>query len=416
MKLAVISDLHVGTKARAKDLCPTPPATPKKDRDAYNRKDDDYRQQFVDFVTKSNISADYLVLPGDLTNQALPREVEIASAFALQAADALQVPHERILFAPGNHDVDWTAFDPNDTTGVRWGQRYASLGHDNFHFRTLINRGHGDVLSPPHFIAWEFPDLLAVAYNSASHDTPTPQENVHHGLAAPEHLDAIRDYLASIGPKTARVRLFLVHHHVVEFTDPIPRTPDFSLMTNAEGLLSLLHECGFDLIIHGHTHHPRFDTHSTATYPHIPILCSGSFSVELDTRWAGTVDNLFHVITINGRSGTDNLITADVTSWTNNHARGWVPSEESVSGIHHIIPFGSYVMPADLDSLLEPIIGRRLAEHDLILWKHVVDECPQLEHLPVKSAEAAFTRLAKALGCTFFAPTAIHGLMLFKET
>jgi len=135
----------------------------------------------------------------------------------------------------------------------------------------------------------------------------------------------------------------------------------------------------------------------------------------MDTQWAGTVDNLFHVITIDGRSGPDNLIKGNITSWTNNHARGWIPSEEGTSGIHNIIPFGSYVMPNALDALLAPFVRGRLAEHDIVRWQHVADAFPQLLHLPVKSAEAAFKRLAIALDCDFFATTAIHGLMLTKR-
>ena len=398
MNLAVMSDLHVGLAARAKDLCPKPSRTPKKHRDRYNRKiDAAYRQKFVQFVKRERITADYLVLPGDLTNSAQPREVQLASELILEAAHALGVPHDKIVFAPGNHDVDWSVFDPNDDTGVRWGQRYDPIGHNSFHFKKLVDRGEGDVFSPPHFIVWDFNDLLVVAYNSASHDKPINKDAAHHGLADPDHFDPIRQHLSRIGPPDGRVRLFLVHHHMLDFSSPIPKTPDFSLMTNAESLLSLLHECDFDLLIHGHKHHPRFDTHSTQTYSHLPILCSGSFSIEIDTQWAGTIDNQFHLVTVNGRAGSENCLTGKITSWTNNYSRGWIPSEESTSGIHHIIPFGSYVMPHELDARLEPFITQWLAQHDHILWRQIVEAFPDLEHLPLNSAIAAFKRMEQKL-------------------
>ena len=69
MKLAVISDLHVGLAARAKDLCPEPPAVPRKDFLTYNSKtDNDYRSRFVRFVQDQHLTADYLILPGDITH------------------------------------------------------------------------------------------------------------------------------------------------------------------------------------------------------------------------------------------------------------------------------------------------------------------------------------------------------------
>jgi 3',5'-cyclic AMP phosphodiesterase CpdA len=413
MKLAIVSDLHIGLAARAKDLCPEPPQTPRKDRERYNRKDDGaYRQKFVEFLHRETIVADYLVIPGDITNRAQPREVQLASEFVLQAADALHVAHDHIVFAPGNHDVDWSVFDPNDTTGVRWGQRYAPIGHAIFHFRSLVNNGYGDVFAPPHFVVWDFTDLLVVAYNSASHDTPAPEDAVHHGLADPTHLAAIRAALASLGPAGGKVRLFLVHHHPLDFANPLPATPDFSLMTNADNLLELLHECQFDLVVHGHKHHPRFGTHSTHVYPHLPILCSGSFSVEIDTQWAGTIDNQFHIADITGRTGTEHFIAGTITSWTNNHCRGWIPSEESSSGIDHIIPFGSYVMPAALDTRIEPVVTDWLATHDHITWRQIVTTCPELEHLPLASAIAAFRRLAQRMGRKTMYQTLID-LMLY---
>jgi UDP-2,3-diacylglucosamine pyrophosphatase LpxH len=394
-----MSDLHIGLAARAKDLCPEPPRIPRKDRDKYNNKiDDSYRQKFVEFLEREGISAEYLILPGDLTNKSQPREVQLASEFILEVADTLGVPHDKIMFAPGNHDVDWTVFDAADDTGVKWGQRYEIMGHNNFHFRKIIDHGEGDVFSPPHFIAWNFDDLLAVSYNSASHDTPIAEGGAHHGFADPEHIEAIRQYLNSVGPPDGRVRLFLVHHHILNFAEPIPESADFSLMTNADNLLNLLHEEGFDLLIHGHKHHPRFEALSTHTYPHLIIFCAGSFSVEIDTQWAGTINNQFHLVSVDGRAGVENRITGKIESWTNNNCRGWIPSEKSSSGIHHFIPFGSYFMPNVLDALIEPFISRWLTTHDHILWKQIIVEFPDLQHLPLDSAIAAFKRMEIRLG------------------
>ena len=111
MNIAVMSDLHVGLASRAKDLCPEPLRTQRKQYDRFNKKSESlYREQFIQFVQHDGIIADYLVLPGDLTNQATPQEVQIASEFILQAADALHVQNDRIFFAPGNHDVDWSVY------------------------------------------------------------------------------------------------------------------------------------------------------------------------------------------------------------------------------------------------------------------------------------------------------------------
>ena len=318
------------------------------------------------------------------------------------------------MFVPGNHDVDWTVLKADDTTGVRWKQRYDPISSDRFHFKSLTDRGVGSVFSAPYFTAWTFPDLLVIGYNSASHDKPVDEDAVHHGLADPNHVAAIRTYLETLSPSDGCIRLFLVHHHPLNYSDPTPGTPDFSAMTNAGNLLSLLHEFHVDLFIHGHKHHPHFETHSTATFPHLPILCSGSFSVEIDTHWSGTIDNQFHLITVDGRTGTESRITGKVISWAFNHCRGWIPSEEKASGIHHIIPFGNYVMPNELDARVEPFAIDSLKEHDFVLWKHVVNQVPDLEHLPLDSAIAVFDRLATRLNCVRMYET-LKELILFKN-
>jgi len=263
LKFAVISDLHVGLGARSKDLCPVPPTKPLKDRWRYDKKTEvAYREKFVDFAKKEIGSADYLILPGDVTDRAHPEQVRIASDFIQEAAAALHVPHDRIVFVPGNHDVDWSVYDASDKTGVRWGQRYDPIKHPTFCFHGILGRATGSALTFPHFLAWEFPDLFVVGYNSCSHDSPAPEHEVHHGLADPAHMAELRKYLDAFGKPDGRVRLFLVHHHPFDFSNPIPRVPEFSLMTNAEELLKIAHEFGFDILIHGHRHHPRFETHS----------------------------------------------------------------------------------------------------------------------------------------------------------
>ncbi len=399
LRLAVISDLHVGLAARSRDLCPPASARDEKELWRYNNKAEAaYRKQFLEFVKEKAIVADYLILPGDVTNRAHPEEVRLASDFVKEAAAALQIPMERVVFVPGNHDVDWSVYDANDTTGLRWGQRYDPLNHQAFCFRDILSRGKGSPFANPNFLIWEFGDLLVVGYNSCSHDVPKPEVGVHHGLADPVHMIELRKSLAAIDTSDRRVRLLLVHHHPIDFANPIPRIPEFSLMTNSEQLLSIAHEFGFDILIHGHRHHPRFETHSTQTYPHLPVLCAGSFSVELDTQWAGTIDNQFHLIDITGRGGDENHVLGTVTSWSNNRARGWVPSEQSTSGIHHNIPFGSYVMPTALDGRLDPFIDNQIKKQGYVKWSDVVDAFPDLKHLPLDSAIAAFKRGADRRG------------------
>ena len=55
-------------------------------------------------------------------------------------------------------------------------------------------------------------------------------------------------------------------------------------------------------------------------------------------------------------------------------------------------------MPGELDACLEPFIRQWLTDNDHILWWQVVEAFPDLEHLPLNSAIAAFKRMEQRLG------------------
>jgi Icc-related predicted phosphoesterase len=327
IKLAVISDIHVGGGARAKDLCP--PNDPGRE----TMPDEKYREKFVHFITSNKIKADYLVLPGDVTHRAHPEEVKIASEFVQEARLALDVKAENIVFVPGNHDVDWSVFDARDTTGIRHAQRYDPIKSPHFAFSAIVSRGLGCVFEDPHFTIWNMPDLLVVGYNSSHHDDPN---RFHHGLVAMKDIERMKQALKNLPIDKNQVRMFLVHHHPLQYDDPTPDIPDRSIMVNAEQLQSLIGEFQFDLFVHGHRHLPRFKTQSLNGSPEVAILCSGSFSVKIDTRWTGTINNQFHLINVDDRDDTEQLIMGQVQSWSYNYVRGWVESDHVHDGIPHI--------------------------------------------------------------------------------
>lgn len=104
VSVAVISDLHIGSGAKSKDfsLAGTDAAI------------DDYLTEFRNFVATEDIKADYLLVPGDITNSACKPEFELASERISQIANCLHVPESKILFCPGNHDVDWATIKALD--------------------------------------------------------------------------------------------------------------------------------------------------------------------------------------------------------------------------------------------------------------------------------------------------------------
>jgi predicted phosphodiesterase len=296
---------------------------------------------------------------------------------------------------PGNHDVDWSILDPTDTTGFRRSQRYDPIRCKDFCFNSIVSRGEGCIFDAPHFTIWKERDLLVVGYNSSHHDEPG---KFHHGLIDTKNIEAMRQAFKALPVNKDQLRLFLVHHHLFQYDDPTPESPDSSVMVNAEQLQAFLRELSFDILVHGHRHLPRFTTHSLNGSPEVAVLCAGSFSVKIDTRWAGTVNNQFHLITVDGRDPIEQLIVGKVESWSYNYVRGWVESDRCHDGIPHVEPFGTYIRPESLKALLGPILQGRLGDEKYVEWSSVLDSEPSLRHLRPEVVIRVLDELAPAIG------------------
>lgn len=382
IRVAIIGDIHAGLAATAKDLCPQPPADKCTDLSIYNGKhDDDYAAKFADFLSENDIQSDYMLLSGDLTNSAQPDEIHIVSTLIEKISNALDVRNDNIVFVPGNHDVNWKLLDTPDSTGIYWSERYGPFLKDRFQFQSILNNADGDghVFENPFFSTWSYDDLFIVGYNSAHHDDP--DQALHYGLVDPNHLSALDAHLDSSAISSNKICILLVHHHPIPYSDPSPRIPDFSGMVNSEHLMELLVKYHFDFVVHGHKHWPRFQTYSRDGAKPIGILCTGSFSVELDSRWAGTIRNQFHLVTFEDKDEVDDMAKGRVESWSYSYIRGWEKSDHKTSGIPHIEAFGTYLLPSRLEERLRPIIDERFHEVDYIEWSSIVEIAQELKHM-----------------------------------
>ncbi|HAS0799411.1 TPA: metallophosphoesterase, partial [Enterobacter hormaechei subsp. xiangfangensis] len=99
MKILVISDLHVGTTARARDFC-----TEVSGASAIT---ENFIEEFHDLVKCENITATHLLIAGDITNRAESYEFEIAAERINDIKNILKIDERNIFFVPGNHDGNW---------------------------------------------------------------------------------------------------------------------------------------------------------------------------------------------------------------------------------------------------------------------------------------------------------------------
>ena len=177
----------------------------------------DLREQLVDHV----------ILSGDLTNLALPAELERVRALL----EELPLPRERITVVPGNHDVYTRAAAARDDFG-----------------RVLepFLRGDRDRQSGPgRFPLLRLQDGLAVlALSSAVPSLPL----LAIGKLGGAQLQAAEALLGSAECRD-RFRLVVLHHPPAH-----PKAHWHNRLVDETALLALLRRTGAELVVHGHLH------------------------------------------------------------------------------------------------------------------------------------------------------------------
>jgi len=147
-KVAVISDLHIGDMAKGKDFSP---------EKTENASVDNYLSEFQQFVLRENIGADFLVISGDISNRAKEPEFALASELIEKIARSLKVPREKIIFCPGNHDINWAAIPSGcDDFDHVVKSKYLNFLKGGLLFSDNQNIGVGRFDQAPYVVMWSF--------------------------------------------------------------------------------------------------------------------------------------------------------------------------------------------------------------------------------------------------------------------
>lgn len=359
LTLAVISDIHIGDKARSSDLLP-PGMTSE-------LRNEGFLAKFEEFATTLPVQPDCLVIAGDLSCKADAGEIEHASAVITRVARALRIRNDEIFFVPGNHDVDWAVLrheGPTESTRtLRWSQRYDPIQRtaNVFHDRASCSSDtgfEGSLFDAPYAGIWLTPaHHLFVAINTSALDCPL-EEN-HHGYIRKETIDWLMRKIPRRSNADQTVRCAILHHHLTPHGNLGEEARDFSVCQNADLLLEVLRDLEFDLIVHGHKHLPRFELQLIKSDFPIAQLGAGSFSADLGKEYGGGVHNQFHLLTIEGRYADTGRAYGMLRSWAYVFPKGWTPNIRNFAVIEHSIGFGGALDWRDLAKKLESPIAQR---------------------------------------------------------
>lgn len=388
IKVAVISDLHVGAMAKGKDFCPF---------QTDNASVDNYLDEFVSFVGRESIVADYLLVTGDISDRASADEFALAERRIEAIARAIGVDRKRILFCPGNHDMDWGAAKATKEAGqsdeLQIKAKMGNLLSKGSLFLENMGYARGRLDEEPYLSIWGFDDLNVISLNSAVYESSDTKP--HHGEVRDGQLSGIEGKLNS-AVDSNKVNIFIVHHHPKQYHDKGWTKPDFSCMTNAEGLMGVLSKYEVDFIVHGHKHVPRFTLNLNEQGHPVWVLCAGSFSSRLDDRLFGAMGNYFHVIEFHGRNPQNNWMRGVVRSWAHYLANGWISGEHAGFDSHN--QFGALIDRKTLHDSLHNAISDLAGKKSVVCWADISDAHPDVNYYPNSMLEEKIRNIAKLNG------------------
>lgn len=401
-RIAVISDLHIGTEAVSLDLCPH-----ELDEEKKVGLQTDFISVFKNYVKtdefKKGGPIDLLCVTGDISNRASPIEFRRAHEVLMELASSLGIEHEQVYFVPGNHDVHWPVMklEPKEF----WDKfRYEPFLQENLIFKDRVDAAEtGAFHTQPHFVAWNNDSRLIVGINSAAFDSPEPEHKKHHGLIPEATLIALEEYLASLTWSSSELRICLLHHHPILYSDPQPNIPDFSAATNAGKLFEILSKYQFDLVVHGHKHYPQLTHRAAVTNGHpVTVLGAGSLSAKLSSQWNGIAQNQFHVIDVEGRNVHTNGTFGFVATW--NHVSGKWREGHSQLGLCATEGFGTLSTPHEIKSAITEKITAIFQDTNVQMcdWTLLSKQIPYLKHSKNSIVFEAMNEVAKDLGCDLY--------------
>ena len=237
--------------------------------------------QLLEHVRDQGISADLLVCLGDLTNRAGMDGYKHGWDFLEKLAEAANCA--KIVFTPGNHDVD-------------------SLGRYGADHRTLLKaRNSPDRFRLPvattHRIENELFEIYVldggiVVVNLDSNGSDPQVNTGKFGVVSIDTIDEVIRAVESL-EETFSYGLLICHHHPYRHGDI--DMGDYSAIDTAPELINGLGRTGVTdwAVLHGHKHMPRLALHNDYV-----IFAAGSMSASLHGVQACVSANQFHLLEI----------------------------------------------------------------------------------------------------------------------
>lgn len=349
-------------------------------------------KDLLTLVRDNNISADFLLCPGDITTHAQTKPLEIAWDGLVELGKAMKV--SLLACATGNHDVRSRIEEKNTTTIKDLDlphqlfenlkllspayplQLYTEKSDDSLHRSIRIHYFGAD------FVIHQNEAVRLVVFNSCARHI-TDSDSYERGIIAKSTLHELKQQLAETSSK--KINIFLCHHHPCLHSQDGQGSYDF--MHGGDDLLKILEEDGDWIVIHGHKHEGRliYAPGSTAS----PVVFSAaSIGAVLSSHSLDKYRNQFYLLDIElpQLAGPRGVLRA----WDWHLSTGWEEAVTGQQGLRSGMGFGERRHPNVLASEIASVVGSSLKK-----WNDVISACPFIRNLTPETLAAVIKALDK---------------------
>lgn len=364
-RVALISDIHFGRYSRTAEF--SVPGEHIKDE---TEGGDSLKTSMVTLLREKGI--EYLLVSGDLTSVGSPQEFACCEQLLLGIAKDLGLSKDRIILCLGNHDIDWNIanlFDPEkkypdefpkEVVQEKYREIAASVSLFNMDSIQPLENG----CEAPFTGVMETDRFVMFVLNTGW--LCTQDQAVRHGKLKKEQLDWLEQQVVKYSD-TLKWKIVMMHHHPFNYCYP-SISEDYSTLEEGSELLELIGKHGFNLVIHGHRHHPRAETHFRSGWKNpITFVCAGSFAVNSEHRQYGQIPNTLHILDL-----TEEIGVLLLSSYEYALPVGWVPLKNNCS----VTPLDSEMLMGKLFEVTEiDAAVKNLASNEKVIEWEELDEC-----------------------------------------
>lgn len=327
------------------------------------------------------LRADYLLCPGDVTNQASPEGFRQGWSQLLKLKDALGA--QQLIASTGNHEVASRTSDSDNTIGnsERIIDPLSIVQQFEDYPATCLTDDQRWIYWGRGFQIIEQPEVVFLVINSSHFHHTTRANEFERGRVSEVALDMLRrDIKDYVDRDRSKAFVALMHHHPIPHQDlEIPNENRID-MVNGTQLMQILE--GTDVswfVVHGHKHHGRL-IFSQGGIASPAVFAAGSFGAKLTGAIAMHTALQFYIAELElFDQGISPKASVNIRAWhwTNS---GWELSTQNRHGLpnrcgYSVPLFDQQVAVAKLKVELEASVSSYWS------WDEAINHVPELGHI-----------------------------------